>query len=597
MPLQNIPLTKEDLDNSGWQEIIEKCDKKECRAYSKMFFEKAKEFEDKNDNKNQEIFLVLGGLTSMMLKPASLSEPYHPVAVYKDYRSAIIDDFSDDVINLLREILKDISDPEIRTRIADVVWLRKRDYKAAEIAIDSFIESAIRLEDQESWSLFAHRIERALRLALQLQNKGNFFKKIINIIESILKKYNGNDSSFLSHRLMELLLETKEGNPTFYANLSGKIAKKTEQEINYGKARMYWELKAGWHKLANDNKSEKEALKNAVETYVKYAETVSSNMAASIHLQKAIEFYRRIGEHKERIEELHHMLLNCQEKALTEMKTYSFPAVDISDITKKSIEKVKGKSIHDALFELVLMVPSPSISSLKDEVKDLAKKHPLQHFASCAIVNEQGKVTAKASSIFSDDPEEVELALRENMFMQSYSYHQSSTITIIEPIRKQIAIEHNVRIQDFYPIVSNNPFVPEGREHLFALGLKAGIDGDFEISMHLLIPQIENSIRYLLAKSGQITSGIDSKGTQDERSLNITLYLPEIKEILDENTLFDLQGLLVERFGANLRNLMAHGLMSHHSFYSAEIPYLWCMVLRLCCLPIIKHIKEQETKK
>ena len=39
------------------------------------------------------------------------------------------------------------------------------------------------------------------------------------------------------------------------------------------------------------------------------------------------------------------------------------------------------------------------------------------------------------------------------------------------------------------------------------------------------------------------------------------------------------QGLLVERFGANLRNLVAHGLIPHNGFYTHQASYLWCLIL------------------
>src|SRR5208337_229891 len=98
---------------------------------------------------------------------------------------------------------------------------------------------------------------------------------------------------------------------------------------------------------------------------------------------------------------------------------------------------------------------------------------------------------------------------------------------------------------------------------------------------------------------GVLTSGIDSDGIQDERSLNLTLYTQEIKEVFGEDIVFDLQGLLVERLGGNLRNRMAHGLMSHESFYSVEVPYLWALILRICCLYIInqKQIEEKQGKE
>ncbi len=111
----------------------------------------------------------------------------------------------------------------------------------------------------------------------------------------------------------------------------------------------------------------------------------------------------------------------------------------------------------------------------------------------------------------------------------------------------------------------------------------------------MLIPQIENSMRYILRRKGVITSGIDSSGIQDEHSLNETLFTTELNEVFGDDIIFDLQGLLVERFGVNLRNRMAHGLMDHTSFFSIHASYMWAITLRLCCWPLIIH-KYQDRK-
>ncbi len=597
MPIENIPLAIEDFDQSNWQKVIENSEKKECHYYSSAFLKQARECEEKNEQPNQEIYSIFGGLTSMMLKSESPTEPYQPVAVFNDKRSAITDDYSDDVINLLSDYLEKIDDPELRARIADVVWLRKRDFLAAQIAINSYLESAVLLEHPEKWTQCEERIERAFRLSLQLGKKADLYKKVVNHIESVIKKYDGSDPLFLSQRLMALLLEVQYGDPQYYIDLSERISQNAEKSGNYYRARSYWEIKASWHRLASDEEGERESLKNAAETYVKEAASTTSGLAASTHQQKAIEAYRRFGGDKDRIERLHVTLFEYQEKTLSEMNSYSSPAIDISESVKKSIDRVRGKTVHDALFELALMVPSPDIKELRKEVKESASKYPLQHLFPSVKVNEKGKVTARASSMLSSDPSEVEHAFRESMLSNLEVRHQIYAQSVIEPVRKQISLEHNVRVQDFYPIVSNNPFVPQGREYLYALGFKSGFDGDYEVSLHLLIPQFENSIRHILTEAGIITSGIDSDGIQDEKSLNTTLYIPEITELIDENIIFDLQGLLVERFGANLRNLMAHGLMSHHEFYSHNGKYLWCLILKLCCLPIIRYLREQEAKE
>lgn len=592
----NTTLSIEDFKKSNWQEVIDFAEKKECHYYSSAFLKKARESEEKNDEINKEIFTILGGITSMMLKSESHTEPYHPVAVFHDKRSAILDDYSDEVIDILSGLISDIKDPEMKARIGDIVWLRKRDYKAAQKAINSYLKSADLLEDPENWTQCAERIERALRLSISLGKKGKPLDMVVNHIESVLQKYDGKDPKFLSHRLMSFLLEVRLGKAEKYVELSKRMAQTAEASGDYYRARSYWETKARWDNLSDDPQEERTSLINAAETYVKEAQSASSNLAAATHQQKAIEAYRRIGGNKKRVDELHHRLLEYEKNTLAEMNLISTPGIDINDLISKAVDSIKGKTFQEALFELVLQVPSPDITQLKKQVEESAAKYPLQYIFSGVKVNESGKVTAKSTSMLSDNPEEVEKATREGMFRQAEFHHQIYAQSVIEPIRKQINLEHNVRIHDFFPIVSNNPFVPKGREYLYALGFKSAIDGDYEIALHLLIPQFENSIRHILTQSGHITSGLDTDGIQDERSLNITLYLPEIKKLIDENLLFDLQGLLVERFGTNLRNLMAHGLMSHHAFYSHQAAYLWCLMLKICCLPIIRFLREQKDK-
>ena len=208
-------------------------------------------------------------------------------------------------------------------------------------------------------------------------------------------------------------------------------------------------------------------------------------------------------------------------------------------------------------------------------------------------VNQYGKVVARHASIFSSDPKEVEEAKRQKMLENAVFHRLFITQVFIEPARHQILLEHNVQFSDFMSIVIDNPFVPEGREYIYAQGLQKGLEGDFLSAAHLLIPQIENSIRHILKERGVITSSVDSNGVQDERSLNDTLFTPEIQEAFGPEITFELQGLLVERLGVNLRNRMAHGLMGYSSFYSVDVSYMWALTLRLCCWPLIVQ-KYQE---
>lgn len=595
MNLKNIPLTKADFDALPWQDVINECNQRECYIYNSKFITKAKESETAGNDKAQEIYTLLGAICSFHFKPENKDEPFGPMLVMNTGRSAIVDDIGDEHLRTLQEVVVDIKDPEIRARIADVLWLRKKDFKEAGVAIDSYLESATNLEDPESWPPCFQRIERAFRLATQLGRSTGYWDKVIQRIEKLLDKYDGNDPKYLSSSLMEILLEQRQGEPSKYAALSEKIAKSAESESSYYRARIYWEIKARWDALGGNSESESKSKVFAAETYVKEADQASSGLAASEHLQRAIEALRRVGGQRERIDKIHMILLEVQKKINKEMKTFS-NKMDISKLVEKCRLQVRGKKFHDALFEFCLMSAPPKVERLRKVVEETVKKHPLQFLVTGVIVNNKGKVIGRKPNMMSSDPVEVERAKKAEMYSQAQFDRSFITQGLIEPVRQQIISEHNVQIRDFYPIVENSPFVPEDREQLFAQGLHAGLTGDYLTATHLLIPQVENSIRYLLEQRDVTVSRLDDQGIQDERPLNDILYCSKVEEIFGEDVAFDLRGLLVERHGSNLRNRVAHGLMSFDGFYSIETAYFWWITLRLCCIPIIAHLRENQQK-
>jgi len=572
--------------------VTEGAEKKDCYTYSSSFFKLAQEAADKN-SQTEEFCALLGRITFSQLKTETATTPFSPMPsgpLEMEPSTPVPLIISDDDLELLGAALPRVEDVELRARIADILWVVRRNAEFAGAAIDAYLASARRLEDPEHWTQCQRRIERALRLALHLGPKTGRIDEVVAHIEEVLSKYNGSDPLFLSQRLMVHLLEVKRGEPDEYSVLSERIAESAESSRNYYRARSYWETAAQWHKRRRDKDAYHRTLTRAAETYVKEAEADASRpgqgyIAACSHLQSAIVAYRRIGGERSRIEELHSLLIHFEKESVKEFKPIG-TKLDLSNSVSRSIDRVSGKTLIDALIELSVMVPSPRPADLERRAKNNVKKFPLQHLFGGVIVNEKGKVVGRRSTMFSDGQEAAN-ALRQSMH-QLLDYDRFVyTQGVIEPARYQIILEHNVQLTDLLPFLSNNPFVPRGREHILAQGLLAGLEGDYCLALHLLIPQIENSIRYVLTRAGVITSGIDDKGIQDERSLNVTLYAKELETMFGNALVLDLQSLLVERSGANLRNRMAHGLMSYESFYSIHAPYLWCLVLRLCFTPAI----------
>lgn len=188
-------------------------------------------------------------------------------------------------------------------------------------------------------------------------------------------------------------------------------------------------------------------------------------------------------------------------------------------------------------------------------------------------------------SILTDDVSEAEAAIRAEMFRHAAMQQQVHVVALVEPAREQLTFEHRARISDILPLVAYNPLVPPGHEMIYARGLHAGLTGDMLVAAHLLAPQLENSIRSLLVRTGKTVSGLDDQGIQDEFSLNTLLhnYQTDLIAMLGKDTWFDLCGLLIERFGSNMRNSLAHGLLNYEELTSPQATYIWWLALHLCC--------------
>jgi hypothetical protein len=215
------------------------------------------------------------------------------------------------------------------------------------------------------------------------------------------------------------------------------------------------------------------------------------------------------------------------------------------------------------------------------------------HLCSTSIISSDGRIVAQQSSNFDDDKID---AIQQEMYRQAMQIDwlfrgQGS----INPARCEIYNSFHPRIEDLIFLIQNNPFIRPGHEEIFARGIHAGFEGDFLLAGHFLIPQVVESIRYVLQRHGVVTSKLEENLVQDERSLGTLLGFPETLQILGESHTFEIRGLLCSRFGFNLRNNIAHGMLASSGFYSQGCLNLWWLVLRLLCIPLIKDEKQLST--
>ncbi|WP_018782177.1 DUF4209 domain-containing protein [Bacillus sp. 95MFCvi2.1] len=583
----NISLTKEDFLETNWQEIISSEEITENHNYSHSFYKAMQDARDNGDEKKAYIFKLLGDVTSYGLDLDSKDNHFTPFWIMDGKRSASIEDLKESELSFFEEIVEEIDNPEIKSRIADVLWIRQKNYKRAILAISSYIEVYEQMINPDSWYAGIERLERAVQLA-SLFKKGEIRKSIIEKVEEEIEKHKIEKESFIVNSLIKLLLKLKRFDLEKHIEILEERAVFEEEREYWSRAREYWNLCIECLTYEKRFNEREEAKLSSANTYVMEAEMVLRDnptyFIAVSHLQSAIEAYRRIEGTTETVNNLHRRMLEYQKKSVSQMQEFESEGIDISELIENSINEVKGKSFNDKLVTLALMYKSLRTNELRETAEAVIRKSPLRHIMTSAKVNSEGKIIGKSPSVLSDSTEDYEEAIKIEMYNNAGYHRQAIVEAIIEPVRKQVLLEHFIMLRHLAPLVINNPFIPEGREEIFAKGLYYGLHGDFLISAHLLIPQIENSIRFILSKEEEIVSNIDKDGIQEEKNLNTLLYLPKLKELWGEDFVFDLQSLLVEKHGDNLRNTTSHGLIGNNEFYSVSTIYLWWLTLKLCIM-------------
>lgn len=591
-----VQLTKDVFEDLGWQGVIVACEKNDCFAYCGAFASRAARAAEFGDITAHAAFDLLRRATIASLKAGSGKKPF-----LEEWLLG----FSEDQVDIFRDLAHGVGDAEMCARLADIVWERQRDPEMGKLAVDSYLESARALDGQDRWVHSHDRLERATNIARLLGKNSEHFARAIKQIEDILNRHDGNDSSFFSAMLMEILQEHRQGDSLKYAALAEIAAKRAMAESEWDRARRYLFIEAEWYFRSDQPEMGTETRLRMLETYVEEAaEIVSSSKSghryyqACHRMERAIKGYQDIGgpDSKKRRGELYRLLRDYQKKAQEELSSFPVNVADdqleiLGDVLAKQIvETIKGKSLDEALRILASLPLLQDVVQMREPVEQFVRRSPVALLFPLMMHNTDGRVAGRPPLKPSSKEEQIEAEIRAHMFKNSNDGRIWKVRNVLIPAIEQIKREHHIRLDDLKQIVVDSPFIPRGREHIFAMALHTGLSGDYFVAAHLLIPQIENSLRHVLSLHGAITSGFNRQEVQNHRDLNVMLNDAEFEEklasILGNNTVFELKGLLVNRFGANLRNEIAHGTLGADEFnsplYGLQSVFLWWLGLRLC---------------
>jgi hypothetical protein len=538
------------------------------------------------DKISAPIYQFLGQLCAVGESFDSNLRPFSPIYSSPEGRSFLPEDMSNRDLDALAALAPRVVDPTLKARLCDILWVLRRDYTACAEATKGYLVRAKLNDTSRHWPLALTSYQRAIQLAGALGRGKPLFAETTDAVSAAARDETIDHPGVRNFQLMRLMLRSRLGDPTEFAGRAAALAEVSQLAGKLELAQNYHEIEAEWHKASGDALKEKAARLAAGELGVLAAEKAAQRsaggaLAAAKKLVEAIETLRRAGADATRIKDLRARLTQLQAESRGSLRQSSHK-FDITDQVKISREHVANRPLPEALMRLAFGLPPAHPSKIKQEVIDLAKENPLSTFIAAEIIDEKGRTVAHQPGIWTKQGPELEAALEARMFTHAAQYLWGPrTGGFVNPARLQIINDHQPNLEDLLCLVQNNPFIPPDHAEIFLRGLHAGFHGDFIVAVHLLVPQVENSLRYVLEEHGVDVSNLQSDGTQPVKILGALLGMEETKKMLGTALHFEVRGHLIEKTGYDFRNKVAHGFVSEYDCHSNAALSCWWLVLRL----------------
>lgn len=586
--------TTEELSALNLDELLAGAESSDCRSYANKLLAPGRAPE--KGTAEWRALVLLSFALGLRLDPDDKASPLKASGWFGELGP---NDLQPEQLAALEGWLPSVSNPEIVSRVADILWLalrpRKHEHKLR--AAEAYRASATRVASAaRGWPAALPRFQRAFILA----PKGGA-DAVTHAIEQLLEDGSGLSLGHRDARLMQLLIDQRVSDPSKWGPAAEARAERLELEaapepwgttVTLEIAREFWEAAEGWRIREHGAEGEEvaEIRRRIAETYIMEADKARDAEQPPVEaalLGRAVTALRRAGRPGERAEELVARMMDAQARA---PQATIGRTLDVTEEAARGSQCVEGCGFQQALSRLALVPRVPRIARLRQEAKEYFERYSMARLFPITLTSTDHRVVKQMPAL-SDDAGDDEPAMRWRMWYEAQWIH-SEICGFVHGAQEQLLLEHQPRVADLIRLVRSSWLVPPGHELLFARGLHAGLYGDYAVAIHLLIPQFENGLRFFVELHlGKTVVSHHDDGTQMARLLDRLLRVPELSQVLGEDLVFDLQGLLIRQEGQNLRNNLCHGLVGDQIGQSGM--YFWWLCLRMTVM-LVPVRKRQE---
>lgn len=568
-----------------WDEINSiDCDVPEETIYLTIYTELDRIL--KNVNEDNEEYFKINLLKEIFYLASDLNdseEPYKSKVVFNNGSGSVsLGYFDEKMINTLKDIIAEgkLKSPILLFRVIDVYFVLGKDYTIRKDLLVNLIESIDYCFLRNKYFLTAQLLERGFQLYItEVKNR----KKLIEKLNSIINNFSvvqmlEKPIQILMRELFKLIkkyrLKIDNEHHENYLKIGVEIAEMYEEKKDLDSARVWWEFCVSlFYKLDRNECAQKCLGKIAFNYYGLAQEELQKDNVNYHHvvhkMESAIEFSKMAKVEKEIVRKWNLERDEYQKKSISQYKRFESPDFCIANELKAIEEDLAGKNYMQMLFYIGQLSCSLDYDV---EFKAASINAPISEpILRRKMQNEVGKTI-----YISQGSEEFPFLLT-LLYELHYNRVANKILYSIDLLQRR----YFLRIEEILVITKDNIFIPKDREVMIASGIREGLKNNYIKSLSILIPQFENSIRYFLEQIGVSVTSTKEDSVEEVKSLGGLLEIEELEKILGVNIVKDLQYLFVNQGGKNLRNRLAHGLMSEEEFRSSGGIYAFGIILKI----------------
>lgn len=547
----------------------------------------------------KSIFDLLKNIVSLGTKIHNDGIEFHPMFVMADgSRTFSIEDISEDDYLILHSLKLEKMPLILRALIAYILWTNKKEFNAAKIAANAYWELfTFWYRDDDNVGTI-DIIRRAVCISAQTKQT-LLFEKIQGWFVDFLEKKAANNDGFFALRVMELFFGQKNFDVSIFLPVLDDLIDGNSDNI--AKVEQAYKLKT---ECLFKLKRKEDAIKNnnlLADYYLEFAEKIFKKdiqgaLRAVNFYQKGIMLYRNNGE-SDKADAAHKRLVEIQKEIPKIMVPFSVE-LDIKGVIDNLKANMEGLSFEECVIRLTQMFVFEKQEDIKKRVIEEFKDNPISHLFGKSLINAQGQTVLALHPLDIHDPEKdpklMELHMYQNALEKQKVAGDIWVKNALIIIRDKFVIDKSM--VEF--LVKDNPIIPDGRERIFQSGLYMFLNGDYYEALHILAPQVENLFRNIAREVGGLTVTLEKDGSSMEKVLSSILSLPELVDCYDNDILFTFRGLLNEQAGANIRNEIAHGIISEYACSTGVCLYFGVAVIKLLsltsasCYQILKNSEK-----